>query len=232
MIEKIERSVKEVRDKAFYDASILKSTFGWDQNADVRVTAIGKIIRLLVALQLGLNSMRRLELANDDQWTTLLLPAGENKEHAPYLGVLELVTKSGFVSSLFSAMESSLRVLLVHIDPEGYARLRLKTRKLFQLLLLEKLSHPYESEFTIIDLLRNLRNTLHSNGVFHPPDSQPVTFTYRGRTLAFEPEKRVDFADWGLIVSLADDMRQICFRIARDPVISGASSIPDPWRVL
>jgi hypothetical protein len=203
--------------------------YPWDQKTDLRITTIGRLIRLLVALQLSLRSLRGLQAATDEEWSSLVLPAGENKERQPYLLVPELVTKTGFIASLFAAMESSLRVLLKAIDPVSYAKDQVRTRNLIQLLLEKKLSRPYPSEFLSIDFLRTLRNTLHTNGVYNPPDGRPATFTFRGTTYAFEPEKRVNFASWQLVLDLADEMRQIPFRLARDPKISSQAAIRDPW---
>jgi hypothetical protein len=65
--------------------------------------------------------------------------------------------------------------------------------------------------------------------VYHPPDGKPATFTFRGIVYAFEPDKRVDFASWKLVLDLADEMRQISFRLARDPMISSQAAIADSW---
>ena len=230
MIVAIEERAKQARDKAFYDASVLMQTYGWDQKTDVRISTIGKLIRLLVALQLSLASLRRLQDASDEEWASLFLPAGENRNRLPYLLVLELVTKTGFIASLFSAMESSLRLLLRAIDPTSYFKYQLRTRRLIQVLLLEKLSRAYESEFESVDFLRTLRNTLHSNGVFHPTDGNPATFAFRGSSYSFQPEQRVNFASWQLTLDLADEMRQISFRLARDPIVaSKPGTLADPW---
>ncbi|MEX2029354.1 MAG: hypothetical protein WD906_00055 [Anaerolineales bacterium] len=230
MIASIEQQAKEARDKAFYDASVLMQTYHWDQKTDARITTIGKLIRILVALQLSLSSLRRLQVATDEEWSALFLPSGENTDRRPYLLVFELVTKTGFIAALFTAVESSLRVFLNHIDPASYSKYRLRTRELIHLLLLEKLSRPHKSEFESVDFLRTLRNTLHSNGVFHPPDAKSVTFSFKGTSYDFEPEQRVNFASWQLVLDLADDMRQISFRLARDPVISSlAPTVTDPW---
>src|SRR3990172_7145872 len=102
MIEAAEGRAKEARDKAFYDASVLLQTYGWDQNSDVRITTIGKIIRLLISLQFSLNCLRRLQDAGDEVWSELLLPGGQNLDRLQYLLVHELVTKTGFVGSLFA----------------------------------------------------------------------------------------------------------------------------------
>jgi hypothetical protein len=229
MIAEVEKQARDARDKAFYDASVLMQAYPWDQKTDLRITTIGRLIRLLVALQLTLRSLRNLKAATDEEWSTLVLPAGKNRERQPYLLVLELVTKTGFIASLFAAMESSLRIFLKTIDPVSYAKDQVRTRKLIQLLLEQKLSRPFSSEFQSVDFLRTLRNTLHSNGVFNPTDGRPATFTFRGKTYAFEPEKRVNFASWKLVIDLADEMRQISFRLARDPKISSPAAIRDPW---
>ena len=225
MDEKTLQSVREARDKAFYDATILLSTFHWDQRTDARITTLSKIIKLLVALQLTCHSFLRLESAAEEEWSSLVLPAGDNSDRRPYLDTMELVTKTGFVASLFAAMESSFRVYLNDLDPEAYARNQSRTREIMRLLLKERLSHEYAPHFEVVDLLRNLRNTLHNNGMFYPPDGRSLSFTFRGLSHAFVPGQRVNFVTWELVIDLADTMRSISFQLARDEKIGSVPGV-------
>jgi hypothetical protein len=223
--------IREVRDHIFWDATILKRMYPWDQDLDVRGSTLSKLIRLLIALHLTARSILDLATASDDVWASLLLPAGANTDKKPYLDVMQLVTINGFVATLFTALESSFRVLFKSLDPVEYHKLEARTGELIRVLLCEKLSRPFAPYYEVVDFLRTLRNTLHNNTIFQPRDGKARSFTFQGSTYTFTPGKRVNFASLELLLDITDCMRSLAFDIARDPKVSAVPFIPDPSRL-
>jgi len=212
--------VREVRDRAVYDADILINNYPWDQSKDIRIRSLSKVIHLLVGLHISLRSFSEASQLGEDYWGEISLPRPSRGDRPQYLACFELFVKIGYVASLYSILESSFRVYMEFLEPQFYRENRLKTRKIIRELLLHRLDREYPHGFEWMTLLGHIRNSLHNNGVFRPHDDRRQAFTYRGRPLEFVPDGIVDFADWDLLLNLTDDLRGLLFQVARDKHIS------------
>jgi hypothetical protein len=221
--------VREVRDKAVYDADILINNYPWDQAKDIRIRSLSKVIHLLVGLHISLRSFSEASQQGEDYWDEISLPRPSRGDPQQYLVCFELFVKIGYVASLYSILESSFRVYLEFLEPLLYHENRLKTRKIIRELLFCRLDREYSYGFEWMTILGHIRNSLHNNGVFRPHDDQPQAFTYRGRSFEFVPDRIVDFANWDLLLNLTDDLRGLLFQVARDKHVSAhPGEIIDP----
>ena len=231
MDEKIFEKVKEVRDKAFYDATILVRQFKWNQRLDLRVRSLSKLIHILIGLHLACHTLIHLPQESSEYWSKLKLPLNGNENIKGYIDSFEMFVKVGFCATLFSITESTLRAYLCHLDPQQYEKNLMRTEKIIRILLLKTLERKYIYGLQWVDLLRNIRNTLHYNGVFTPQDGKPFSITYREKKYEFIPGESINFVDWYLLLNLADDLRGLFFHISTDGKIRTQEFISDPSQI-
>ena len=222
----------EVRDKSYHDTNILLNEYGWDQSIDIRITSLIKLVRVLIALHLALHSL--IEMSDDDyeHWPKLKLPKAYKIDIESYLVSYKTFLEISFVNSLFSVVESSIRVYSKQIDSEYYSKNQGKFYKLSKYLLVEQLDRKYVYGFQWLNLIRNIRNTIHNNGVFSPVNGKELVLDYKEKSYRFIPGKIVDFVSWYLLLDLADDLRNLLFQLSNNEKIKTAEEpIIDPSRI-
>jgi hypothetical protein len=86
-----------------------------------------------------------------------------------------------------------------------------------------------QSADQLLDLVRPLRNLIHNDGVYFDEDGNDKTVTYRGVEYWFHHGQPVAFVYWSLLLSLADDSRQLLTQVVSHPRIAGLSQVTDPF---
>jgi hypothetical protein len=147
------------------------------------------------------------------------------------MACLELNHRIGFVTSLYSVVESSFRVYVEYFNPDFYARNRLKPSKLFKHFFQEILREKHKDGSNSLEFLALVRNSIHNNGIFRPPDDRPKRMLYREIEYEFLPDQMIKFVGWALLLEIADDMRGLLVSVSRDGAISEVGEpIQDPTR--
>ena len=82
-----------------------------------------------------------------------------------------------------------------------------------------------------VDLLRiweNLRNTIHNNGVFNPPNGRDQIIVYRNQKFIFENGKQHPLTSWEMLIALVADLCEMMDSIVKSNEISSIQEILDP----
>jgi hypothetical protein len=228
MNDSYRKRAKKIRNSAYLNANLVAGQFGWDQHRDFRVRSLSKLIYVLTGLHTAFCSIDQLSQESDEYWSDLKFPKREHESSKIYIASFEIFIKIGFVASLFSVAESTFRGYLQYLDINQYEKIQLKTEKVIKTLLTQKLTSNYLDRLQQVDFLRHIRNTLHTNGLFSPPDDKPFSIVYRYKEYEFIPGRRINFVNWNLLLNLADDMRSLLFKITVDEKIVTPKFIPDP----
>jgi hypothetical protein len=85
-----------------------------------------------------------------------------------------------------------------------------------------------EEDLALLDLLRNIRNTIHNEGVHRPPRTSSAIVSYQGTEYRFEDGKPVEFVTWSFVLDRINDLVSLQDRIVRHPLLAGCGEhIPD-----
>jgi len=86
---------------------------------------------------------------------------------------------------------------------------------------------PYHIE--LLDMAAKLRNTVHNNGVYFHKSGKDAIQNYKGRTYEFKYGKRIEFANWPLLLEITSDLVLMLVEVVRDPKIKNIpGTIDDP----
>jgi hypothetical protein len=227
---KILAEVKEIRDKAYYDGLALLSFHRWDQRIDIRITSITKLSRLLTGLHVAMHSLLQFEERSEDYWEENKFPQPDPEPIERFLNVASLFLRNGFISSLFSVIESSLRIYLAELNPEKHSKL-IRAPEIAKQVLMKELREKRQHGYRAFKLLGHIRNSLHNNGVFNPPNGRPTSVEYRGEVYGFVPGEWVNHASWEKLLVMARDQAEMLFQVSRDArLLAVSTSIRDTSR--
>ena len=221
----------DISDKTDKDISVLLRDFKWDKRRDIRINSLVKILRVLIGLNLSLHSLIEMADTEYEHWPKLKLPRRVDEDISGYLIAYRSFIEISFVSSLFSIVESTLRAYYQYIDPEDYSSIKKSTYKVAEKFLLERLDREFTYGLEWFNLMRNIRNVIHNNGIYSPIDGNSRTLPYKEKSYIFIPGKTLDFVSWPLLLDLADDFRELMFQISIDENIRNIpETIPEPFR--
>jgi len=210
------------RTAATYAAQINKRGF-IDPNDDVRITTFGKLCAAAVNAQLGMALVAQY-LQYEGWWSANcpgLVGTGRQQTLENFVDMLRI----SLVLSAFSAVESSLRVILKELDPTAANGSTGEFKSVYECLLKSKLSRKYESECELLDLLRLVRNTVHNNGVYLPKSGNTETINWKSVTYNFVPGRAVTMVDWPFVIDRMDELVSLCETLVSDPVIGSVMSM-------
>jgi hypothetical protein len=139
--------------------------------------------------------------------------------------------KIGFVQAVFLAIESSLRVFLRALDPTACKGGMAEFKSIYECLFKSKLYVCPIDGVELLDLLRNIRNTVHNNGVFFNPKGSDTSVKWAGQNYVFKHGLPVDFVTWDLIIYAADVVRKLLRSVTEDASLQAITTeITEPYR--
>jgi hypothetical protein len=113
---------------------------------------------------------------------------------------------AGLMILSFSLFESSLRRIARELAVEAQQPFSRLVGALFEELAREGWTPPEPDTREFLLLFANVRNLLHNNGVFQPPDRRDREVIWRGKTYAFQVGKSAGFIEWGFNISLVAEL--------------------------
>lgn len=138
--------------------------------------------------------------------------------------------KLGLVQLSFSTVESSLRIFMRALEPEAHAHATSEFKRIYDDLLLRRLTRPQPDLVELLDMASNVRHTVHNNGVYFHRSGQNAVQTYKGSSYTFEYGKPVEFTSWPLIIEITSDLIDALSDVVRNPALSAVSSdVLDPF---
>jgi len=112
----------------------------------------------------------------------------------------DMFIRSNFITELYSAFESSLRVIIQKIEPDYYEENKRIFSKMAKKILTDlKLSE----ENKLLEHFSILRNSMHSNGIFDPPNGKKKVIEYKGKKFVYEVGKPIKYAGWTDLLSIS-----------------------------
>lgn len=218
---------EKIRDRLIDEQSLLRTDNPRLRSGfDARLTCFSKLQNVLGSFQLGC-AFWSMNLLSPNWWkTSTTYPESEQ----PILrSEFQAFLKLGLVHLSFSAIESSLRVLMRAIDPSAHAGATVEFKKIYYDLLLHRLSSPRPDFIELLDMASKLRNTVHNNGVYFYRSGNDVDQPYRGQMYRFTHGKPVEFGNWPLLLEIISDLVSMLADIVHDPVVIGiGAEISDP----
>jgi hypothetical protein len=162
--------IESVRDSFIDCKNCLARQHGeWDLETDARITMFSKCINVLNSAQLGMVFLDTC-LSHKDFYKSISNDRISDEDAMIYCTEFSMFIKLGIVQFTFSSVESSFRAIVKAIDPgscsDGTSNFEPIYNHLFKELDLKRLHYDKLSE-----LFREVRNSLHNNGVYYPKET-------------------------------------------------------------
>ncbi len=144
------------------------------------------------------------------------------ERHADY-------TKFAFVMVFFAGIDAGLRQITRAVHPGKFANATIPIGMIYKEVFK---SFGLEQYVAPLDVLREIRNLAHNNGVYVNKDARDCEVTYRGSTYTFVHMDVVDFASWELVLDIVEDVLGMSVEFVTHPDIAAIDSIKDPRNAL
>ena len=132
--------------------------------------------------------------------------------------------RSYFVTSMYSAFESSIRVIVDTIDHERFSRDN-RFSKICEWFFNE---FNKTEQFQIMKVFSNIRNSMHNNGLFKPPSGQDEPISYQNKNFYFEYDKLVPYVGWSDLFSITKVITMTVYEILLSEQMSNIQFIEEP----
>lgn len=201
-----------------------------DLSKDARLVAINNLFMYLGRTRMMIHFLGELL---DDDWCDANMPGSLQKDRIIEAVSFEKMIKYSFGMDFFTSIETSLRIFLRTLDPTACKNGTGPFKSIFEHLLGPKqLNLPAQDRNDAIELLnfvRVIRNLIHSGSVYFADDGKDTTLNYRGKTYTLRHGYPADFVYWELLLTLADDIRQLMVKIVYHPKLASIPQITDPY---
>jgi len=221
--------IKKNFQLATTECDIMINQINQDQNLntnDARLVFFRKIAQI--------NDMSRLsfdfysEVLQSDGWWEKRFPnhiiSKKNKQNLAKS--YDQHVRSTFAIDNFSAFESSVRLVVQTFNPDKYKKLRYNFDKLIKWFLDET---GFTEQYEIVKVFSNIRNSLHSNGLFNPFDQKNERITYQQNTFLFEVGKPISYGGWTDLFSITKIQISVFYGIVQHPEIQKIKLIKEPF---
>ena len=229
-LHKLIGQLQSVRNLAVDDKNAIVALYSTvDPKHDARITAFSKTINVFNSLQLGLAFISK-HLLHKQWWSAIATQDIPDIDKQIYVNEFANLTKIGFIQGIFSAVESSLRLLLRALDPTACNGGLAEFKSVYECLFKSNLTSSSPDAIALLDLLRLVRNTIHNNGVYFHPSGNDVTAIWKGNTYAFKQGKPIDFVTWELLIVVSNALRLLLRQVVEDAKLQAITTeIPDPF---
>ena len=200
----------------------------WHPDNDARISGFAKLSNVERSTALGIKFYADC-LIDQDWWAAN--SSGYSAQDCRRINIAYMdLEKIAAIQGGFSALESTLRVLLRDVDAGACGGGMAEFKSIYDCLFRTKLTNQPSEGIELLDLLRETRNTVHNNGVYFNRRRCPrVTVSYRGVDYHFDHASKLDFVKWDLLISLLRDSAKFLLEVVNDPVIVAPGSKTDPY---
>ena len=212
----------------FQDSALTKESEhpDWGKK-DVRITVFAKCRNASYSALIGMACLHH-HLRDPDWWREKTRKSMETSGIELNAREFENFCKVGLAQLVFSSIESSVRTFLRALDPKAASGATKEFKGVYDCLF-KKLD--LKEWAPLLDLYRELRNTIHNNGVYLAPSGSDKDVPYKGRTFTFEWGKLVNFVTWELILEVICYCHLMLEQIVEKEALLNITSIPDPSAV-
>lgn len=203
-IEELGRKIEE-NQHALVDAqTALSRKYEWNEN-DARLTVLNKCSSVLSSINLGYVFFSKY-LTKEDWWRANSTLAIDREQMSNAGNEFEMFLRIGLIQNTLYAIESSFRIYVRAIDPMACSQGTAEFKNIYEWLLTRVRLQKY---ITLLDLWRNIRNSMHNNGLFWPTSRKDSLINYKDVIYTFEVGKPNDFVSTEFIVRLLPDIRML-----------------------
>ncbi len=222
--------LQPIRDRAVDDKTAVIALYpSVDPEHDARITAFSKLINVLNSLQLSFTFLSK-HLLRKQWWEAIARTPIPDHDKQLYASEFANFVKVGFVHAMFSSIESSLRLFLRALDPTACRGGMAEFKSIYDCLFSSKLATAPADGIQLLDLLRLVRNTIHTNGIYFNPRGGNVTLNWQGKMFEFRQGTPVDFVTWEFLIRVSDSLRILLRQVVEDTNLRNITvTIDDPF---
>jgi hypothetical protein len=198
-----------------------------DTANDARFTMLSRSYVALTNTELGL-AFIRFHLINREWWNMVDTRAMSDADIQEQINGFSTFLKIGLIQFLFASIENSFRIFVRALYPGSCNNGTAEFKNIYAFLLTKLGLTHY---FPLLDLVRNIRNTIHNNGVYYHSLGN-TSISYKGGQYLFELGKPIDFVSWPFVFNLVPDLLQLMVDVARSVVVSSHGIIQDPVQLI
>jgi len=214
--EEIGRTLQAYQNLVVEAREGAQRTLGWSER-DARIAIFNKLSNALLALMLGYVFAERY-LSKKAWWHENSAIPITDKSMFDSAREFEMFLRIGLVQNIMYAVESSFRIFVRSLDPAACKGGNAEFQSIYRYLL-KRIN--LESRLSVLDLWRNIRNTIHNNGIFMPPNGSDETIIHKSVTYKFVATKSVEFVNIELLLFLISDIITLIADVVVSPTIKG-----------
>jgi len=149
-----------------------------------------------------------------------------NKNMKKLYDEYDMFIRSNFITEMYSAFESSLRVIIKNIEPDYYEKNKTRFSKMTRKILTD---FKLPQEIPLLKHFSILRNSMHSNGIFDPPNAKNEIIEYKGKKFVYEVGKLIKYAGWTDLLSISKLIHYLFFDIINLTLAQKILFIKEPF---
>lgn len=134
--------------------------------------------------------------------------------------------RNSFIFENFSAFESSVRIIVQSYNSKKYDRLQYSFDKLVSWFMKEM---GLSEHYPVIQVFTNIRNSMHSNGLFNPFDQENEIIQYQQKIFSFEVGKPIEYGGWIDLFSITKIAILTFDRIVENPKVQKIEYLKEPF---
>ena len=224
-VQKAEFRIEALRKAAEEELQAIKRDFSHWQEDDARRCAIMRFSTILFVPVVSLYTMR-VHMC-DPAWWDQYAPGSGDKFADIGRTAFDKGIRGKLVLDLVGNLEHSFRLILNQLDPANKAsKFAAICQRLFRATNPHLSSVPADCEPTI-ELLRLIRNTIHTSWAYFPDNGKDETVVFKGATFHFVMGRPLNFISWDLLEDISESVLQIVIGVVRDANVVRLPPIED-----
>ena len=130
--------------------------------------------------------------------------------------------RGAFLNNFFASVESSFRYYCREVSPGKCNNAAGNFKNIYEHLL-SKNNFNLPNYIPLLDLWRNMRNTIHNNGKFYPDNQKDCDVPYQGTIYKFEVGKVPQFLTWDLLLNIIPHTKDMLLSVVNSSSLAGMS---------
>jgi hypothetical protein len=196
-----------------------KAKYNYDYR-DARVAVFSKCAITMNTAFVGFILIRDELL--DRKWWKEHITEIDDATMTKHIEDLEMSMRGAFLSRFFASLESSFRYYCREVSPGACNNGAGNFKNIYDHLF-SKNKFNLPNYIPLLDLWRNMRNTIHNNGKFYPDNQQDCEVQYKGSKYKFEVGKVSQFLTWDLLLNLIPDTKDMLINIVNSSTLVSIS---------
>jgi len=185
---------------------------------DARVAVFSKCANTMNTAFIGFVLIREELL--DPLWWKKHISELDDTTITKHVEDFEMSIRSAFLNNFFASVESSFRYYCREVSP-GKCNNAAGNFKNIYAHLFSRIKFNLPNYIPLMDLWRNMRNTIHNNGRFYPDNHKDCDVPYQGTIYKFEVGKVPQFLTWDLLLNIIPDTKDMLLNVVNSSTLVG-----------